>query len=143
MLFLEAIVLDNLGFKKKAVGLVFGFDNDARLFGLSFFDLSERRTGVRGSRQEKSATGQTGGDAHLHKGCDAEASSSVEPVIVAELVDLDALLFRRLMRHGLCHHQQVRSPLWDGATGAAAAANQLWREVEMLLERKLGVGRGE
>lgn len=35
----------------------------------------------------------------------AKAGASIEPVIVAQLVDFDAPLVLRLMRHVLCHHQ--------------------------------------
>lgn len=46
----------------------------------------------------------------------AEAGPSVEPVIVAQLVDLDAPLVLRLMRHVLCHHQCFLA-LFRGETG--------------------------
>lgn len=44
LLFLEAIVLDNLSLKEPPVGLVFGIDNYAGLFGLAFFNLNITRT---------------------------------------------------------------------------------------------------
>ena len=43
LLFLEAIVLDNLSLKEPPVGLVFGIDNYAGLFGLAFFNLKITR----------------------------------------------------------------------------------------------------
>ena len=45
----------------------------------------------------------------------AEAGASVEPIIVAQLVDLDAPLVLRLMRHVLCHHQRLFVLLQEGA----------------------------
>lgn len=45
------------------------------------------------------------GETYRHEARVAEAGAAVEPVIVAEFVDLDALLICRLMRHLLCHHQ--------------------------------------
>jgi len=47
----------------------------------------------------------------------AEAGASVVPVIVAEFVDLDAFLIRRLMGHGLCHHQRFRAALGGNPAG--------------------------
>ena len=37
----------------------------------------------------------------------AEPSSAIEPIIVAQLVDLDSLLVARRIRHRLCHHQRL------------------------------------
>lgn len=88
MLFLKAIIFDDLGLEEKAIGVVFGFDDDAGFLWLVLLDGDE-----------------LGG---------TEAGTAVEPVIVAELVDLDALLVRRVMRHRVCHHQGFGVPLWDG-----------------------------
>lgn len=62
----------------------------------------------------------------------AEARSAIKPVIVAQLVDLDALLV--LMRHRLCHHQGLGIVPRDEL---ATVAHQIGREVEMLLQRQL------
>lgn len=73
---------------------------------------------------------------YLHKSSGAEAGASVEPVIVAQLVDLDAFLVRRMMRHGLCHHQWFGAPL-GAETGVA---EDIGGEVEVLLKGQLSVG---
>lgn len=87
MLFLEAIIFDDLGLEQEAIGLVFGFDDDAGLLWLVLLDGDK-----------------LGG---------AEAGAAIKPVIVSKLVDLDALLVRRVMRHRVCHHQGFGVPLWD------------------------------
>ena len=66
----------------------------------------------------------------------AEAGASVEPVIITELVDLDALLVGRLMRHRLCHHQGFRATLG----GNPAVCDEIERKVEVLLQREFGCG---
>lgn len=63
------------------------------------------------------------------KGRGAEARAAVEPVIVAQLIDLDALFVRRLMRHRLCHHHRLGFPLRDGMI----IRDQVRGECEVLL----------
>ena len=63
----------------------------------------------------------------------AEAGASVEPVIVAELVDLDALLIGGLMRHGPCHHQRLGLSL----DSEVRIRSQIRGEFEMLLQGQL------
>ena len=63
----------------------------------------------------------------------AEACASVEPVIVTELVDLDALLIGGLMRHGLCHHQRIGLPLGS----EVRVRSQIRGKFEMLLQGQL------
>lgn len=72
--------------------------------------------------------------AYLGKSRRAEAGTTVEPVIVAQLVDLDALLVRCLMRHRLCHHQRLGVALG----GKAVISYQVRGDFEMLLEREFG-----
>lgn len=45
--------------------------------------------------------------AYRRKSGDAEASAAIKPVVITQLIDLDALLIRRRMRHRLCHHQRL------------------------------------
>lgn len=63
----------------------------------------------------------------------AEAGASVEPVIVTELVDLDALLIGGLMRHGLCHHQRI----WLSLGSEVRVRSQIRCKFEMLLQGQL------
>lgn len=70
-----------------------------------------------------SATSHTVGAARLldgttygNEGGSTKAGTSIEPVIVAKLVDLDALFVCRLMRHCLCHHQRFVVPRGDNRT---------------------------
>lgn len=60
-----------------------------------------------------------------------KARAAVKPVIVTQLVDLDALLVLGLMRHRLRHHQQLRVTLG----GEGGVGDQIGSDVEMLLER--------
>ena len=65
--------------------------------------------------------------------CGTEARTAIEPVVVAELVDLDAPPVGRLMRHGLCHHQRLLLP---GVCGnAPVVREEVGGDVEVLLER--------
>lgn len=67
-----------------------------------------------------------------------EACSAIKPVIVAQLVDLDALLV--LMRHRLCHHRGLGIVPRDSEL--ATVADQIGDQVEMLLQgqlRRLGL----
>lgn len=64
-----------------------------------------------------------------HEARVAETGAAVEPVIVAELINLDALPVGRLMRHWLCHHQRFgHRRLWDDA----AIVEQVWCDVELV-----------
>lgn len=63
----------------------------------------------------------------------AEAGASIEPVIVAEFVDLDALLIGGLMRHGLCHHQRLGLSL----DSEVRIRNQIRGKFEVLLQGQL------
>lgn len=85
-----------------------------------------------------------GATTYRHEACEAEAGAAIEPVIVTELVDLDALLIRRLMRHRLCHHQRfgLRLLLW--LRGDVAIGEQARCDVEMMGgKRQFGFGGGE
>ena len=116
LLLLEAVVFDNLGLQQPAVGLVLGLDDHAGLFRLALF--------------------------HQDVAGIAEAGAAVEPVVVAELVDLDAPLVRRLMRHRLCHHQRLGRRLGDDAV----VGDQMVRRCSVELmggERRVGLGRAE
>jgi hypothetical protein len=75
----------------------------------------------------------------------AEAGAAVEPVIVTQLVDLDAPPVRRLMRHRLCHHQRVGRRLGDDAVVGDQMRRRRWRSSVELMGRKrqVGLGRGE
>lgn len=42
LLFLKAVILDDLGLEEKAVGLVFGLDKHTGFFRLAFFDLESQ-----------------------------------------------------------------------------------------------------
>lgn len=61
---------------------------------------------------------------YLHEPGGTEAGASIEPVIIAQLVDLDALFVRRLMRHGLCHHHRLNAPL--GIRGVLKTRDYVW-----------------
>lgn len=73
----------------------------------------------------------------------AEAGAAVEPVVVTKLVDLDALLIRRRMRHGLCRHRQRLVGLQVVSQAGVVVLEQLGGQVEVLLQRELGVGLTE
>jgi hypothetical protein len=62
-----------------------------------------------------------------------EAGTSVKPVIVAKLVDLDALSIGGLMRHGLCHHQRLGLSLGR----EIRIRSQIRGKFEMLLQGQL------
>jgi hypothetical protein len=63
----------------------------------------------------------------------AKAGAAVEPIIIAEFVDLDTFLTRGRMRHVLCHHQRLGIPLH----GESVICDQIWSKFEMLLKGKL------
>lgn len=73
---------------------------------------------------------------YLQKSSGAKTGASVVPVIVAQLVDFDALFVRRLMRHGLCHHRGLGVPL---GRGLGRAVDDGRSKIEMLLQGKFGV----
>lgn len=75
------------------------------------------------------------GVTYRNKGGSTEARASVEPVIVAQLVDFDAPPVRRLMRHRLCHHQRFGFHLGYPAIVGEKAR----REIQMLLKRQFRV----
>lgn len=79
--------------------------------------------------------GKAGGRTHRR---DREARAAVEPVIVAQLVDLDPLPPTRRIRHRLCHDQR----LWFALGAVGQVAQDAGGEVEVLLEGEL-VLRGE
>lgn len=72
----------------------------------------------------------------------AEAGASVEPVVIAEFIDLDAtpvgLLSR--MRHFLRHHRLVVVPSVGG--NAIVVGEEVGRNIEVLLQREFGWGIG-
>ena len=70
-------------------------------------------------------------DTYRDEASGAEASASVKPVVVTQLVDLDALLVGRGMRHRLCHHQGLGFPLGSDAI----VGEEIGGEIQMLLER--------
>lgn len=80
----------------------------------------------------------TRGSTYIEEVGTAEAGAAVEPVIVAELVDLDAPPVGRLMRHGVCHHRRLLFPAFCG--DALVAREEVGRDVEMLLQREFDVG---
>lgn len=95
-------------------------------------DAKERR--ARGCRRAATANNPT---THPRKLGGTEARAAVKPVVVAQLIDLDALLV--LMRHRLRHHQGLGIVPRDELV---AVAHQVGREVEMLLQgqlRRLGM----
>ncbi len=80
------------------------------------------------------------GATYRHETREAEAGAAVEPVTLAELIDLDALLIRRLMRHRLCHHQRFGRRLRDDVV----IAEQVRCDVEMMGRKQLfGLGRAK
>lgn len=62
-----------------------------------------------------------------------ESGTSIEPVIVAQFVNLDALLVGGLMRHGLCHHQRLGLSL----DSEVRIRGQIRGNFEMLLQGQL------
>lgn len=70
---------------------------------------------------------------HRNKGSGAKAGASVEPVGISQLVNLDAFLVCRLMRHGLCHHQRFVAPRGDVSV---EVEDEVGRNVDVLLERQ-------
>lgn len=78
------------------------------------------------------------GPSYIEEVGSAEACASVKPVIVAELVDLDAPPVGRLMRHSVCHHRRLLFPSFCG--NALVACEEVGRDVEVLLQREFGVG---
>jgi len=44
---------------------------------------------------------------YKHEGCGAETSPSIEPVIVAQLVDFHPFLLVRRIGHRLCHYERL------------------------------------
>lgn len=70
-----------------------------------------------------------------NKGGSTEARAAVEPVIIAQLIDLDAPPVRRLMRHRLCHHQRLGFHLGY----PAIVGEETWGEIKMLLKRQFRV----
>lgn len=88
---------------------------------------------TRGWRRTTTATATANnGTTHGRKLGGTEARAAVKPVVVAQLIDLDALLV--LMRHRLCHHQGLGIVPRDELV---AVAHQVGREVEMLLQGQL------
>lgn len=81
----------------------------------------------------KNALGE-GGSPYLDKFGRAEAGASVEPVIVAKLVDFDApsIGLLSLMRHCLCHHRHVGVPSVGG--DAIVIGEEVGRNIEVLLK---------
>lgn len=151
MLLLEAVLLADLGLEQSPLRLVLGFYDDTRVSGLAIFHLWAHDALVSDDYGLWRATARflswgVGGcplrtvTTYAHESCGAEAGAPVEPVIVAQLVNLDALPIRRLMRHGLCHHQRFRAPLRRGE--ATVADEQVRAEVQIqvrLLQQQVGV----
>ena len=145
LLLLEAIILVYLGLQKETLGFIFRLDDDFRLFAtfcILYNDDIVSYAGPMVHRGEKSAAaikaerqrdGRAGGKRkpYLGKGRDAEAGTAVEPVTVAEFINLDALLVRGLMRHRLCHHRRLGVALRDDN---AIVCYQARGDVEVLLE---------
>lgn len=77
-------------------------------------------------------------DAYLGEIGGAEARASVEPVVVAKFVDLDAPFVGRLMRHLVGHHRRLGVPSFCG--NALVVCEEVGRNVEVLLQREFGVG---
>lgn len=93
----------------------------------------------------RSGGGEEGIEEGLKTDVDAggtEAGASIEPVIIAQFVDLDTLPIRRLMRHRLCRHRQRVVGVEIGSQ-ATVVLEQLGREIEMLLKREFRVGLTE
>lgn len=83
------------------------------------------------------------GETYRHEAGIAEAGAAVEPVIVAELVDLDAPLVRCLMRHGLCHHQRFGRRLGDDAAIGDEVVRWCCGVELMGRQRQVRLGRAE
>lgn len=62
----------------------------------------------------------------------AEAGTAVEPVIVTQFVNFDALPVRGLMRHRLGHHQRLGVALGDEAV-VTIIRYQIGGDIEVLL----------
>lgn len=71
-----------------------------------------------------------------------EAGASVEPVVVAQLVDLDAapVGLLSLMRHCLRHHRLIGVP--SVGRDAIVVREEVGRNVEVLLQGEFGLGFG-
>lgn len=82
---------------------------------------------------------------YRHKACIAEAGATIEPVIMAELVDLDAPLVgggRGRMRHGLCHHRLTGRRAGDVVAVGLDRCAQV--KVELVgRQGEIGLGRVE
>jgi len=90
---------------------------------------------------DKQDTGtEEGKEAYRNVSGGAEAGASVEPVIVSELVDLNALSVSCLMRHRLCHHRRLSVPLWDNGMGSEQIGCEVGREIEMLRDGDIDHG---
>ena len=153
--------------QQHSAGLFLGFDGDASHFLLVLAILGLYLRGTRASqlqwsdsRWERSAMAKVWAWCTRHrlamvarrrwteavKQTDldvlgrTEAGASVEPVVIAEFVDLDTspvgLLSR--MRHCLRHHRLVGVP--SVGRDAVVVRKEVGRNVEVLLEREFGLG---
>lgn len=101
---------------------------------------SGRESGTRSVKQPWGVQYQRGRGTYRDEARETEAGAAVEPVIVAELVNLDASLIRRLMRHRLCHHQRFGRRLSEDV----AIGDQVWCDLELMgRKRQFGLGRAE
>jgi hypothetical protein len=93
------------------------------------------RTGMLEMRKRQQSRGEHR-YTYRRKGCGAKARPAIKPVVVAKLVDLDALLVRGLMRHLLCHHHRLGVRL----RGERPVHGQVGGKFKMLLEGEFGYG---
>jgi hypothetical protein len=70
------------------------------------------------------------------EGSGAKARAPIKPVIVAQLINFDALPVCRLMRHRVCHHQRLGGVLrWY----IVVLQEKLGCRIEMVLEYDIGI----
>jgi hypothetical protein len=122
--------------------MILGFDNDPRVFATVFslwrgFLVSNK---MRKEHEMRHWTRNVGKKDEMIRwrrtysgeGRSAKAGAAVEPIIVAQFINLDALLIRGLMRHRLCHHQRLGVPLGR----EVVIGYQIRSDVEVLLQRQ-------
>lgn len=86
---------------------------------------------------------EKGENTYSHELGGTEAGATVKPVIVTELVNLDALLVGCSIVLRLCHRRGCRRPVWDSAT-LVADEERLGPQRDMFLPNgELGIGQAE
>lgn len=138
LLFLKSIFFAYSGLEQGAQGFIFGVDEHARFFSPVVVLCVSLGRWLVWDVDNGATTGRT----HLGPRGGAKAGASVEPVIVAEFVDLDTPPIGRLMRHLVCHHRRRRLGPAVGSN-AIVKGEEVGRDVEVLLEGEFGIGGAE